>query len=178
MLLLFSPHPYCGFIVNKRGNNRHHVIPEKNRHLSEFTLFLVQEMEFRLLLLEVGKALSTDNVKALAFLCTDILNRNTESLKTANDLFLRLEQQDHLLDERRYLLTELLCTIQRLDLVRQFNLNDGEPRPTSLISSYRWAAHILLLLSKSLSIIMVTGNYLETLTLNRDTPSTYHTYKA
>ncbi|XP_047198674.1 interferon-inducible double-stranded RNA-dependent protein kinase activator A homolog isoform X2 [Hippoglossus stenolepis] len=117
------------------GTTRHYVIPEKNRHLSEFTLFLVQGMEFQQLLLEVGKALSTDNVKALAFLCTNILNRNTESVKSANDLFSRLVEQDHLSQERPYLLTELLRTIQRIDLVRKFHLNDGEP--TSLISPYR-----------------------------------------
>ncbi|XP_047198677.1 interferon-inducible double-stranded RNA-dependent protein kinase activator A homolog isoform X3 [Hippoglossus stenolepis] len=95
----------------------------------------VQGMEFQQLLLEVGKALSTDNVKALAFLCTNILNRNTESVKSANDLFSRLVEQDHLSQERPYLLTELLRTIQRIDLVRKFHLNDGEP--TSLISPYR-----------------------------------------
>ncbi|XP_035031410.1 caspase-8 isoform X2 [Hippoglossus stenolepis] len=92
-------------------------------------------MEFQQLLHNVGKALTTDNVKALAFLCTDILKRNTESVKSPTDLFTRLMQQDHLSQERPYLLTELLRTIQRIDLVREFHLNNREP--TSLISPYR-----------------------------------------
>ncbi|XP_060944555.1 caspase-8 [Limanda limanda] len=94
-------------------------------------------MDFQGLLFKVGQALSTDNVKALAFLCTDILNRNTESVKSANDLFNRLVEQDDLSHEQPYLLTELLRTIQRNDLVRKFNLNDGEPTTISLISPYR-----------------------------------------
>ncbi|CAB1417312.1 unnamed protein product [Pleuronectes platessa] len=45
--------------------------------------------------------------------------------------------QYHLPHERPYLLTELLRTIQRNDLVKKFNLSDGEPTTTSLISPYR-----------------------------------------
>nr|BAE98149.1 caspase 10 [Paralichthys olivaceus]BAE98150.1 caspase 10 [Paralichthys olivaceus] len=94
-------------------------------------------MDFQKLLLDVGKALGTDEVKALIFLCTDILDRNPTSVKSANDLFSRLAERDHLSHERRDLLTELLRTIQRLDLVSAFNLNDREPTTTSLISPYR-----------------------------------------
>ncbi|XP_062259425.1 caspase-8 isoform X2 [Platichthys flesus] len=94
-------------------------------------------MEFQMLLFKVGTALSMDNVKALAFLCTDILKYKKESVKSANDLFSRLVEQDHLSDERRHLLTELLRTIQRHDLVREFHLSDGETTTTSLISTYR-----------------------------------------
>ncbi|XP_070694341.1 caspase-8 isoform X2 [Pempheris klunzingeri] len=94
-------------------------------------------MEFQMLLLEVGKALRKDEVKALAFLCTDLLSRNPTSVESASDLFSRLEDQDHLLAERPHLLTELLLIIQRNRLVRDLELSDQGPSARSLISPYR-----------------------------------------
>lgn len=92
-------------------------------------------MDFQRLLLEVGKALSKDEVKALAFLCTDLLGRNPTSVELASHLFSRLGDQDHLSAEQPHLLTELLLIIQRTRLIRDLGLSD---RPTtSLISPYR-----------------------------------------
>ncbi|XP_026152124.1 caspase-8 isoform X1 [Mastacembelus armatus] len=92
-------------------------------------------MDFQRLLLDVGKALHKDEVKALAFLCTDLLGRNPSSVELASDLFSRLVDQDHLSLEKPHLLSELLCIIQRTRLLRDFNL--PQPRGRSLISPYR-----------------------------------------
>nr|XP_020452109.1 caspase-8-like isoform X2 [Monopterus albus] len=92
-------------------------------------------MEFQRLLLKVEKALCKDEVKALAFLCTDLLGRNPTSVESASALFSRLVDQDHLSPERPHLLTELLLTIQRNRLVRELGLS--ECTTMSLISEYR-----------------------------------------
>uniref|UniRef100_A0AAQ6AL43 Caspase-8 n=1 Tax=Amphiprion ocellaris TaxID=80972 RepID=A0AAQ6AL43_AMPOC len=92
-------------------------------------------MDFQKLLLDVGKALSRDDIKALAFLCTDLLGRNPNSVESASDLFSRLEDQDRLSSEKPHLLKELLLTIQRHRLVRELRLSDLAT--TSLISPYR-----------------------------------------
>nr|XP_020452111.1 caspase-10-like isoform X2 [Monopterus albus] len=94
-----------------------------------------QEMEFRILLLKVKKALCKDEVKALAFLCTDLLGRNPTSVESASALFSRLVDQDHLSPERPHLLTELLLTIQRNRLVHDLSLS--EYTTMNLISKYR-----------------------------------------
>ncbi|XP_056284201.1 caspase-8 isoform X5 [Pseudoliparis swirei] len=94
-------------------------------------------MEFQRLLLDVGKALNKDEVKALAFLCTEILNQNLTSVESAGDLFSRLGDQDRLSAERPYLLTELLLIIQRRRLIRDLGLSDGASTTRSLISPYR-----------------------------------------
>ncbi|XP_074515348.1 caspase-8 [Sebastes fasciatus] len=94
-------------------------------------------MDFQKLLLDVGKALRKDEVKALAFLCTDLLGRNLNSVEMASDLFSRLADQDHLSAERPYLLTELLLIIQRTRLIRDFQLFDPASTTGSLISPYR-----------------------------------------
>lgn len=107
--------------------------------------FLVHGMEFQKLLLEVGKALCKDEVKALAFLCTDLLGRNPTSVESAGDLFSRLGDQDHLSAERPHLLTELLLIIQRNRLVRDLVLAH---EASTTISPYRWTAYVLLFLSK------------------------------
>uniref|UniRef100_A0A8C3ANW1 Caspase-8 n=1 Tax=Cyclopterus lumpus TaxID=8103 RepID=A0A8C3ANW1_CYCLU len=85
----------------------------------------------------VGKALSKDEVKALSFLCTDILNRNPTCVESAGDLFSRLGDKDHLSAERPYLLTELLIIIQRTRLIRDLGLSDRASETRSLISPYR-----------------------------------------
>ncbi|XP_034417178.1 caspase-8 isoform X3 [Cyclopterus lumpus] len=94
-------------------------------------------MDFQKLLLDVGKALSKDEVKALSFLCTDILNRNPTCVESAGDLFSRLGDKDHLSAERPYLLTELLIIIQRTRLIRDLGLSDRASETRSLISPYR-----------------------------------------
>uniref|UniRef100_A0A3B4T4A5 Caspase-8 n=1 Tax=Seriola dumerili TaxID=41447 RepID=A0A3B4T4A5_SERDU len=94
-------------------------------------------MDFQRLLLEVGKALRKDEVKDLAFLCTDLLGQNPTSVDSANDLFSRLADQDHLSPEQPHLLTELLTTIKRTRLVRDLALTDRDSATSSLISPYR-----------------------------------------
>ncbi|XP_075963430.1 caspase-8 [Anarhichas minor] len=94
-------------------------------------------MDFQKLLLDVGKALSMGEERALAFLCTDLLGRNPATVKSASDLFSRLGYQDHLSAERPHLLTELLHIIQRHKLIRDLDLSDGASTTGSLISPYR-----------------------------------------
>ncbi|XP_053185165.1 caspase-8 isoform X1 [Scomber japonicus] len=91
-------------------------------------------MDFQKLLLHVGKALSRDEVKALVFLCTDLLSRSSTSVELASDLFSRLVNQDCLSPEQPQLLTELLQTIQRTRLLRDLRINN---QTSNLISPYR-----------------------------------------
>ncbi|XP_069009972.1 caspase-8 isoform X2 [Embiotoca jacksoni] len=91
-------------------------------------------MEFQKVLLEVGKELSRREVKALVFLCTDLLSQNPTRVETAGDLFSRLADKDYLSPEKPELLTELLLTIQRDRLVRKLRLLD---QPSTSISPYR-----------------------------------------
>lgn len=107
-------------------------------------MFLVPKMDFQKLLLDAGKALRENEVKALAFLCTDLLGRNPASVESASDLFSRLVDQDHLSAERPHLLTELLSIIQRTRLARDLKLTDQVSATVSLISPYRWTDHVLL----------------------------------
>ncbi|XP_005452949.1 caspase-8 isoform X2 [Oreochromis niloticus] len=100
-----------------------------------FVMRQAQEMEFQNLLLKVGKALSKDEVKALVFLCTDLLEQKPNKVETASELFSCLMKQDRLSPENPQLLTELLVTIEHHALVRDLCLS---PRTTtSLISPYR-----------------------------------------
>ncbi|XP_035531795.1 caspase-8 [Morone saxatilis] len=92
-------------------------------------------MDFQKLLLEAGKALSKSEVKALAFLCTDLLVRNPTSVDSASDLFSRLADQDYLSAERPHLLIELLLIIQRKRLLRELGFTDQVS--TTIISPYR-----------------------------------------
>lgn len=95
-------------------------------------------MDFQKVLLEVGKALSRDEVKALAFLCADLLNQALVSVKTPSDLFLRLADRDHLSVEKPDLLSELLYIINRMRLARDHKLTAST---TTLISPYRCSAN-------------------------------------
>ncbi|KAK1903394.1 Caspase-8 [Dissostichus eleginoides] len=88
-------------------------------------------MDFQKLLLDVGKALSTDDVKALAYLCTDLLDRNQTSVE-ARDLFRRLQDKDHLSAERPHLVKELLLIIKHNRLIRDLDFTTS-----NLISPYR-----------------------------------------
>ncbi|XP_060910493.1 caspase-8 [Labrus mixtus] len=92
-------------------------------------------MDFQKLLLDVGKALSQEEVKALAFLCTDLLGLKLTSVGLASDLFSRMVEQDLLSVEQPHLLTELLLIIQRTRLIRDLRLTESTTR--NLISSYR-----------------------------------------
>ncbi|XP_029315592.1 caspase-8 isoform X2 [Cottoperca gobio] len=94
-------------------------------------------MDFQRLLLEVGKALGKEEVKALAFLCTDLLSRNPTSVESASGLFSRLADQDHLSAERPHLVYELLLIIQRPRLVRHLGIDYQASTTNSLISPYR-----------------------------------------
>ncbi|XP_010793746.1 caspase-8, partial [Notothenia coriiceps] len=91
-------------------------------------------MDFQKLLLDVGKDISGDDVKALAYLCTDLLDRNQTSVE-ARDLFRRLQDKDHLSAERPHLVKELLLIIQRNRLIRDLGLYDFTT--SNLISPYR-----------------------------------------
>lgn len=91
-------------------------------------------MEFQRLLLEAGKALRQDEVRALVFLCTDLLGRSA-AVESVGELFSRLGDQDHLSEERPQLLSELLCIIQRTRLLRELALSCSVP--SNLVSAYR-----------------------------------------
>lgn len=92
-------------------------------------------MEFQNLLLKVGKALSKDEVKALVFLCTDLLDQKPNKVETASELFSCLMKQDHLSSENPQLLTELLVTTEHHALIRDLCL--APHTTTSFISPYR-----------------------------------------
>ncbi|XP_070831929.1 caspase-8 [Chaetodon trifascialis] len=94
-------------------------------------------MDFQKLLLEAGNGLRRDEVKALAFLCTDLLGRHLSSVESASDLFSNLADQDLLSAEQPHLLTELLFAIHRPRLVRDLQLTDQVSADRSLISPYR-----------------------------------------
>uniref|UniRef100_A0A3Q3AXL9 Caspase-8 n=1 Tax=Kryptolebias marmoratus TaxID=37003 RepID=A0A3Q3AXL9_KRYMA len=95
----------------------------------------MQDMDFQKLLLDVGKGLGQDELRALTFLCADLLRRNPNSVETFSDLFSCLMDRDVLSAERPQLLTELLTTIQQPRLLRDLRLN--ERITTNYISSYR-----------------------------------------
>uniref|UniRef100_A0A3B5Q7D3 Caspase 10, apoptosis-related cysteine peptidase n=1 Tax=Xiphophorus maculatus TaxID=8083 RepID=A0A3B5Q7D3_XIPMA len=92
-------------------------------------------MDFQKALLEVGKSLSTDEVEALSFLCTDILSRKPVTLDGASNLFSLLMKEDRLSAGNPQLLVELLLTIQRPVILQNIKLS--LPSPSTLISPYR-----------------------------------------
>ncbi|XP_077393293.1 caspase-8 [Festucalex cinctus] len=94
-----------------------------------------KDMDFQTLLFRAGNALTKDEVRALVFLCTELLQGSrSASVNTAKDLFSILGKQDHLTAERPQLLTELLVTIERKSLIRHLDL---QMPTTDLIPSYR-----------------------------------------
>uniref|UniRef100_A0A3P9NFZ7 Caspase 10, apoptosis-related cysteine peptidase n=1 Tax=Poecilia reticulata TaxID=8081 RepID=A0A3P9NFZ7_POERE len=94
-------------------------------------------MDFQKALLDVDKSLSTDEVEALSFLCTDILSRKPASLDCASSLFSLLMKEDHLSAGNPQLLVELLLTIQRPVILQNIKLSFQLPSPSTLISPYR-----------------------------------------
>lgn len=84
--------------------------------------------------MEAAKALRQDEVRALVFLCADLLGRSAK-VESADELFSRLCDQDHLSEERPHLLSELLYIIQRTRLLRDLDLSCSVP--SNLVSAYR-----------------------------------------
>ena len=96
-------------------------------------------MEFQEKLLKVGQALSKDETKALAFLCTDILDRTVDpsSVESPMEVFHRLEEHSILCEEQPYVLADLLHIIGRFRLLREFDLNSKRSTTVSLIPPFR-----------------------------------------
>ncbi|CAL8268059.1 unnamed protein product [Lota lota] len=94
-------------------------------------------MEFQQKLLKVGQALSRDETKALAFLCTDILKCDVSLLESPIDLFQLLEKHDVLSEDQPYLLADLLRVIQHFKLLHDLDLNSKMSTTGSRISPYR-----------------------------------------
>lgn len=94
-------------------------------------------MDFKMQLLDIANVLHADEVRSLAFLCTDVLSQNPGSVKSANDLFSRLMELDVLSPEDPQLLRELLLIIQRHRLVRNLRLPDQGRTTRNIITPYR-----------------------------------------
>ncbi|XP_061647288.1 caspase-8 isoform X3 [Phyllopteryx taeniolatus] len=93
-------------------------------------------MDFQRLLLRAANDLRNDDVRALVFLCTDLLRASrSDSVETASDLFSILADQNLLTPERPDLLTELLLIIQQNSLIRDLKLQ--MPLNTRLIPPFR-----------------------------------------
>ncbi|KAM4560821.1 caspase-8 [Fundulus diaphanus] len=106
-------------------------------------------MDFQKLLLGVGKSLSDDEVQALAFLCTDVLGKNPNSVDSCSDLFSLLMDEDLLSADSPALLVELLLTIQRPVLLRDLGCPVQHLTSGSLISPYR---KLLYQLSENITV--------------------------
>ncbi|XP_056145228.1 caspase-8 [Lampris incognitus] len=94
-------------------------------------------MDFQKLLLQVDQALDKDGVKALVFLCSDLLPRDLSSIHSSRDLFSILTDRNIISAQQPHLLRELLYTIKRLKLVRKLGLTDSISTTGSLVSPYR-----------------------------------------
>ncbi|XP_071389613.1 caspase-8 isoform X2 [Centroberyx affinis] len=95
-------------------------------------------MDFQKRLLQVGGALGRDDTQALVFLCTELLDRDLSSVQSAKDLFSLLMDRGLLSAQQQDLLTDLLSTINRHDLVRKHGLSNQILSTTrSHISPYR-----------------------------------------
>ncbi|XP_064800776.1 caspase-8-like [Oncorhynchus masou masou] len=94
-------------------------------------------MDFQRLLLQVEQALSSEEVQALAFLCTDLLGKDLNSVTTASKLFSLLTDQELLSPDQPCLLADLLLTIQRHSLMRGLGLNNQLTTTSRHISPYR-----------------------------------------
>lgn len=97
-------------------------------------------MDFQKRLLDIGNSLSSEEVKALIFLCAEPLEGKAGAAWTAFDLFSRLTGQGRLSAERPHLLIELLHVIQRAPLARPLELQADSQVSTpdkSFVSPYR-----------------------------------------
>ncbi|XP_063069429.1 caspase-8 [Engraulis encrasicolus] len=79
-------------------------------------------MEFQTLLLNLERSLSDSDFQALKFLCVDLVERDLSGHDRGAELFTLLMDQDHLTDEKRSLLTELLQSCHRQDLIKKLEL--------------------------------------------------------
>lgn len=107
------------------------------------------KMEFQKVLMEAAKGLRLDEVRALSFLCADLLG-SSSTVDSACELFSRLCDQDHLSVDRPHLLSELLGIIQRNRLLRDLALSCSAP--SNLVSAYRcpvWSRVVTRLGAKS-----------------------------
>ncbi|XP_053733130.1 caspase-8-like isoform X2 [Synchiropus splendidus] len=87
-------------------------------------------MNFQKTLLEISQSLVAEQVKALGFLCSDLLHYNLTQEEHATNLFNCLTRHGLLTAEHSHLLTELLLIIGQRALVRTHQL----PQPTNQIS--------------------------------------------
>ncbi|XP_056436299.1 caspase-8-like [Gadus chalcogrammus] len=94
-------------------------------------------MEFREKLLKVDQVLNSDDTKALAFLCKDILKCDISSVESPIDLFQRLEEKDVLSEDQPYLLADLLRVIEHFQLLRELDLNSTMSITVNPITPYR-----------------------------------------
>ncbi|XP_059896611.1 caspase-8 isoform X2 [Gadus macrocephalus] len=94
-------------------------------------------MEFREKLLKVDQVLNSDDTKALAFLCKDILKCDISSVKSPIDLFKLLEEKDDLSEDQPYLLADLLRVIEHFQLLRELDLNSTMSTTVNPITPYR-----------------------------------------
>ncbi|CAL8369719.1 unnamed protein product [Arctogadus glacialis] len=94
-------------------------------------------MEFREKLLKVDQVLNSDDTKALAFLCKDILKCDISSVESPIDLFQRLEEKDVLSEDQPYLLADLLRVIEHFKLLRELDLNSTMSTTVNPITPYR-----------------------------------------
>ncbi|XP_061082703.1 caspase-8-like [Conger conger] len=76
-------------------------------------------------LLKIDGDLDSQEVEELKFLCREhVPHKRLETVEAAQDLFLRLQDQDLLQD--RLFLAELLLTVRRLDLLRHLGTSQGQ----------------------------------------------------
>lgn len=97
-------------------------------------------MDFQKRLLDIGTALSSEEVKAMVFLCSEPLEGRAGAAWTPFDLFSRLMDQGRLSAQRPYMLIELLHVIQRASLARPLELQADSEVPTperSFVPPYR-----------------------------------------
>ncbi|CAL8369715.1 unnamed protein product [Arctogadus glacialis] len=106
-------------------------------------------MEFREKLLKVDQVLNSDDTKALAFLCKDILKCDISSVKSPIDLFKRLEEKDVLSEDQPNLLADLLRVIEHFQLLRELDLN-STMSTTSTLEVFLEMEHMDLLSSSNL----------------------------
>ncbi|XP_062862736.1 caspase-8 [Trichomycterus rosablanca] len=92
-------------------------------------------LAFQEKLIQVQDFLSQSEVQELVFLCSDLLEKDLSSVGSATDLFLLLQNNDHLSAEDTSLLVELLSIIKRHGLIKKLQLD--KQLPGNRISLYR-----------------------------------------
>ena len=78
------------------------------------------------LLLKIDHELNSAEVASLKFLCSDVVGKkHLEIVSDANDLFVRLNEQDRMNGDMMFL-QELLFTIKRFDLLRDMGSSEQQ----------------------------------------------------